>query len=81
MTDVPREFDRQDAMLLGLVKAVQALTAVTYHTSPKRDALEEQFKIYLAAGDLEGDLLRAYKAPLEGMLKIIDEIKAAQPKN
>lgn len=83
MSNVPQGFDRQDAIILGLIKAVQALTAVTYHTSPKRDALEEQFKIYLegTGTGLQGDLLKHYQAPIDGMLKIIDEIKDAQPKS
>lgn len=82
MSEVPAGLDRQDAMILGLIKSVQALTAVTYHTSIKRDALESQLKIYLDSEStgLQGDLLKSYKAPIEGMLTIINEIKAAQPK-
>lgn len=82
MSEVPAGFDRKDAMILGLIKAVQALTAVTYHTSAKRDALENQLKIYLESQStgLQGDLLNSYKAPIEGMLTIIKEIQDAQPK-
>lgn len=82
MSDVPAGFDRKDAMILGLIKAVQALTAVTYHTSAKRDALENQLKTCLDSQStgLQGDLLKSYKAPIEGMLTVIEEIKAAQSK-
>ncbi|MGN8276763.1 hypothetical protein [Pseudomonas sp. SMN5] len=81
MSEIPDKFGPQEAMLLGLIKAVQALTAVTYHTSPKRDALEEQFKIYLdKETGFDGERLRSYRAPLEGMLKIINDIKEAQTK-
>lgn len=74
------EMNRHDAMILGLAKAVQAIAAVTYHTSPKRDALEEQVNIYLDKSGLDGDLLTAYKMPLEGVLQVIQDIKDAQPK-
>lgn len=80
METIPPGFDHRDAMLLGLAKAVQALAAVTYHTSPKRDALEKQLQIYLEASNFEGQLLKAYKSPIAGALQVIDEIKAAQPK-
>jgi|GEM_PF-6415463 len=70
------------AMDLGIIRVLQALTAVVYRDAPERDKLEDQLKIYLNSEStgFEGGLLATYKAPIEGALAVIDEIKAAQAK-
>ena len=79
----PNELTRHDALQLGLIRTVQALAAVVYRDAPERDKLVQQLEIYLNsnATGFEGPLLDYYKAPIEGALKVINEIKAAQPKD
>jgi len=78
----PNELTRHDAFNLGLTRTVQALAAIVYRDAPEREKLVEQLKIYLNSQDtgFEGHLLGYYKAPIDGALKVIEEIKAAQPK-
>lgn len=78
----PNELSRHDAFGLGLVRTIQALAAVVYRDAPEREKLVEQLEIYLNSNStgFEGPLLGYYKAPIEGALKVINEIKAAQPK-
>ncbi|QJI21402.1 MULTISPECIES: hypothetical protein [unclassified Pseudomonas] len=82
MSSIPAGFDRQDAMLQGMLKAIQALTAVIYSTSPKREGLEQQLRIFLNDKDtgLPENLLGTYKLPLEAALVIIEQIKESQAK-
>jgi hypothetical protein len=80
MSGTPPGFTRNDAFSLGLIKTIQALTAVVYRDAPERDKLESQLRIYLQSDTgLPADLHDFYKSPIEGALLIIDEIKAAQP--
>jgi len=79
----PNELTRHDALQLGLIRTVQALAAVVYRDAPEREKLVQQLEIYLNsnATGFEGPLLGYYKAPIEGALKVINEIKEAQPKD
>ncbi|SEJ49357.1 hypothetical protein [Pseudomonas sp. NFR16] len=79
MSNSPK-YDHQDAMIVGLVRTVQALTAVLYRTSKERDKLENQLNKYLApeSSSFTPEQFAAYKIPLEAALQIIGEIKAVQ---
>jgi hypothetical protein len=78
----PNELSRHDAFNLGLTRTVQALAAVVYRDAPEREKLVRQLEIYLNSKDtgFDGPLLGYYQAPINGALKVIEEIKAAQPK-
>lgn len=81
MTETPPGFTRNDAFSLGLIKTIQALTAIVYRDAPERDKLEAQLKTYLQSETgLTPDLHDFYKSPIEGALLVIEEIKAGQPK-
>lgn len=81
LTIDPNALSRHDAFNLGLIRTVQALAAVVYRTSPEREALVRQLEVYLNSQDtgFEGPLLNYYKAPIDGALTVIEQIKAAQP--
>lgn len=80
MSTLPPGFDRQDALLQGVLRTIQALTAVLYRASHERDALERQLKVYLDEDNSEmpEDLQRTAQLPLQAALNVIAEIKAAQ---
>lgn len=81
MSELPAGFDRQDAMLQGMMKTIQALTAVVYNIAPNRELLEKQLKIYLDEKhpELSPDFLELSKLPIQAALHVISEIKNAQP--
>ena len=81
MSETPPGFTRNVAFSLGLIKTIQALTAIVYRDAPERDKLESQLRTYLASDTgLTPEMHNFYKSPIEGALLVIDEIKAAQPK-
>ena len=78
----PNDLPQHAAVDLGIIRVLQALTAVVYRDAPERDKLEAQLKTYLNSPStgFEGTLLATYKAPIEGALQVIEQIKAAQAK-
>lgn len=70
-------FGNHGAMLLGICRGLQALTAALCRTDEERAILEDQLQHYLegTATGLVGQELSMYQIPLEGMLKVVKEIK------
>ena len=76
----PNELPVQAAIDLGVIRVLQALTAVVYRDTPERDILEEQLRNFLNTDTtgFEGKMLETYKTPIQAALNVIDHIKAAQ---
>ncbi|MBJ2254738.1 hypothetical protein JFT59_26450 [Pseudomonas sp. MF6784] len=76
-----KPFKRHDSVSLGMIKVVQALTAVVYTESKvNRDALEKQLRSNLEEtkhGEVDVNL-NLYRAPIEAALNVIAQIKASE---
>lgn len=79
----PNQVKESAAISLGMIRVLQALTAVVYRDAPEREKLENQLRVYLNADNtgFEGSDLATYQAPIQGALGVIDQIKAAQKKH
>jgi hypothetical protein len=82
VSNVPEGLTRYDAFNLGVVRAIQALTAVVYRTSSERELIEKQLQVYLqdSTTGMDATQLEFYRSPIEGALQVIEQIKATQPK-
>lgn len=71
-------YERHDAIVLGLSRAVKTLAAVVYADTPHREWMEEELQTALAEENpdsVPSSQLNLYRAAIRGVINAIEDVK------
>lgn len=71
-------YERHDAIVLGLSRAVKTLAAVVYADTPHREWMEEELRTALAEekpDSVPSSKLNLYRAAIQGVITAIEDVK------